>query len=246
MGTPRINAEIEKMLGNIKGLRKHNGHHAMRTHTESLKQQSLVVYDYEPLDESSFLETGTKKVKVRPLHKFNPLPPLAVKGTAPKKSSDEKVSYIEDEFGRIAIPMNTVAKAIFAYDTSNEVSKSLNLKETEQMRVNLERLANFVSPSPRRRMKRSKYEKRTFSKDLYSRLNHSPLNETQLSMHITAKYGALFREDLVSQYTGRESPFRHESRLKVGDMLKCWNDTELTPKSRRVALPLVSKLRTRE
>jgi hypothetical protein len=246
MGSPKINAEIEKMLGNIKGLRKHNGHHAMRTHTESLKQKSLVVYDYEPLEVSTFLETGNKKFKVRPLHKLNPLPPQAVKGTEPKKSSDERVSYIEDEFGRIAIPMNTVSKAIYAYDTSSEVSKNLNLKETEQMRVNLERLANFVSPSPRRRMKKSQYEKRTFSKNLYSRLSHSTFNETQMSIHITTKYGALFREDTASQYIGRESPFRRESKLKVGDMLKCWNETELTPKSRHLALPLVSRRRTRD
>lgn len=226
--TAKINVEIEKMLGSIKGLRKTNDRHAMRAHSESMRQHTQVVYEYEPTNESDYLETGTKRARAKPLSKFKPLPPLALKGTTPLKSSDDSVSYIDSEFGRISIPINAVSKAIQAYDTSDEVKKGLNLKETEQMRINLQRLADFVSPSPRRRMKKSQYEQRTFSKDLYSRLNHNPRQETALSIHITEKYSPLFSEGLVTRFTGTESPFRNESKLKVHDMLKCWNQSSPT------------------
>ena len=146
-----INTDVTQHLLKIKGLGKVTIHHQLRKFEDHLKLLSpQVMYEYENEGNDRDLRIKVLFERKKVMKRQREIRP----GTL--KSADERTKVIEAS-GRLVIPKKYYDQAVQVYDGSQIIIKDLDLKETDEMQRQVQRLIDRVSPPPRLKCKSRVY-----------------------------------------------------------------------------------------
>lgn len=194
--TPQLNQKIFHFLNKVQGLGKTNIHHDLRQHFISLKEKSIRgIYEYEKDPDS----LPRRRLKIKPLEKFIPLPPDyktgKLKPIKPIKSSDDTSLIFYSKNGKLVVPNDIYSRANNGYLSQDKVIKHLNLQATHEINDVMKKLADRLYPKPKFKLKKrikQKVVSEVVKERLYNTLKPISLTPNNIC---NKKFDVLFEQD---------------------------------------------------